>query len=100
MKSSVSEWRKYGERYQVHEGGIILSFSKVFVASKRFAKQTPFFVAVIQLDSGKKITSHIVDVNDDARVVIGARVKPVFRKIGHDSDTAAIAYGTKFILDI
>lgn len=97
MKSSISEWRKYPTRYRGVGKGTIYSFSKVLVASRRFSKSVPYFVALIQLDSGEKITSHIVDtLEDDVR--IGAKVRPVFRKIGIDSPEESIAYGTKFIV--
>lgn len=98
MKSSIAEWRNYSKRYQVTEEGEVFSYSKVFVSAKRFAKLTPYFVALIKLDSGKMITSHVVDVEDDSNMKIGARVRPVFRKIAHDDDVAAITYGTKFVL--
>lgn len=97
MKSVSAEWRKYPERYTAKEKGVIYSFSKVLVAPKRFEKQVPYFVILVKLESGKMVTSHLVDAHEED-VVIGARVVPVFRKISHDGGEAAISYGTKYIL--
>lgn len=97
MKSVVSEWRSYHDRYSLREEGEVLSFSVVYVATAAFSDQVPYVVAVILLDSGKKITSHIVDC-EISDVVIGSRVAPVFRKIYNGGSHEAISYGVKFKL--
>lgn len=95
MKSVVSEWRAYHDRYTLREEGEIFSFSVVHVASQAFSDQVPYVVAVILLDSGKKITSHIVDC-DISSVSIGDRVRPLFRKVYNGQKDEAISYGVKY----
>ena len=54
-------------------------------------------MAIIELDEGPRITSQIVDCKPDS-VKSGMRVKSVFRRLGEDSESGILHYGTKFIL--
>ena len=57
----------------------------------------PYCMAIIKLDEGPRITSQIVDC-DPKTVKPGMKVKAVFRKLGEDSESGILHYGTKFIL--
>lgn len=73
--------------------GSIESFTKVYGAPSGFEKQSPYILALISLDNGKKITSQIVDCKE---VKIGDKVEPCLRKVYADGKDGAIHYGTKF----
>ncbi len=77
------------------ETGTILSYSQVFVAPSGFEHDTPYFLAVVELDNKATLLTQIVDSKAEA-VKEGAKVELVFRKIYEDSPEGAIAYGYKF----
>jgi uncharacterized OB-fold protein len=75
--------------------GKIYSFTEVFVSPAGFENETPYFLAIIELENGAKVLSQIVD-SEKEKVKIGATVKKVFRKIADTDEEGAIAYGYKF----
>jgi len=75
--------------------GKVYSFTEVFVAPAGFENETPYFLALIELENGAKVLSQIVD-SEKEKVKIGARVRKVFRKIADTDEEGAIAYGYKF----
>jgi uncharacterized OB-fold protein len=75
--------------------GKITSWTEVFVGPFGFENETPYFIAMIELDNKAKILAQIVDSKKE-KVKIGARVKKVFRKISDIDPEGAIAYGYKF----
>jgi len=75
--------------------GKIYSFTKVFVGPVGFENETPYHIAIIELDNKTKILAQIVD-SEDEKVKIGAKVKKVFRKIADADEEGIIAYGYKF----
>ncbi|MCR4335623.1 MAG: Zn-ribbon domain-containing OB-fold protein [archaeon] len=75
--------------------GKIYSFTKVFVGPVGFDNETPYHIAIIELDNKAKILAQIVDSSDE-KVIIGAKVKKVFRKIADADEEGMIAYGYKF----
>ncbi len=77
------------------ETGKIVSYSQVFVAPSGFEHDTPYFLAVVELDNKATLLTQIVDSKAEA-VKEGAKVEMVFRKIYEDSPEGAIAYGYKF----
>jgi len=77
--------------------GKIYSYTVVRAAPTGFEFQTPYAIAVIELDEGAKCTAQIVD-SDPNKIKNGAKVKMVFRKIMADSESGIIRYGYKFKL--
>lgn len=75
--------------------GIIDSWTEVFVGPSGFDKETPYFIALVDLGNGAKILSQIVDSAKE-KVKAGAKVKKVFRKISDTDEEGIIAYGYKF----
>ena len=78
--------------------GEIVSFTIIRSAPEGFEKYVPYTVAVIKLDEGTNISGQVVG-NDLEAIKIGARVRPVFRRMYEDGDRGLIQYGVKFILD-
>lgn len=75
--------------------GKLLSYTKVFVGSKGFEYETPYYLALIELDNGAKLLSQLVDSQDEV-IKIGARVEKCFRKIYDTKAHGPIGYGYKF----
>jgi uncharacterized protein len=77
--------------------GTLLTFTQITVPTQTFSKQPPYFIGIIQLEEGPKITAQITDANFK-ELKIGVKVKAVFRKIYQVGDSGIINYGIKFIL--
>jgi len=73
--------------------GKIIEYSKVMFAPTRFKTQEPYFVALIELENGEKITSQVVDCE---KISEGMKVESVMRKLFCDGKEGLIQYGVKF----
>lgn len=80
---------------QMPRRGKIFSFTEVKTGPTGFDHETPYFLAVIELENGVRLLSQVVD-SEAEKVKIGARVEKVFRKISEQRREGAIAYGYKF----
>ena len=85
------------EDYQFKGTGTVITPTVVHQAQTGYEMFGPYCMAIIELDEGPRITSQIVDCRPDT-VKSGMRVKSVFRKLGEDSESGILHYGTKFIL--
>jgi uncharacterized protein len=83
------------EKTEMPREGKIISWTEVFVAPAGFENETPYFLAIIELDNKVRLLTQIVD-SPKEKVKIGARAKKVFRKISDTDEEGAIAYGYKF----
>lgn len=72
-----------------------MTYTIIHTASEGFEHLTPYALAIIRFDEGTSMTGQIV--GNPADVKIGMRVKPVFRKLGEESERGMIYYGTKFV---
>jgi uncharacterized OB-fold protein len=87
-----------------HEGGVevfplsghgtVYSFTTVTQPPEAFEAQSPYLLALVQLDEGPLVTAQLTDV--DGPVEIGMRVEMVIRKLRTDGDRGIIVYGPKF----
>ena len=75
--------------------GEIITYTIIHEAPENFEGQTPYPMAIIQLEEGPKLTAQIVDCKLED-VKIGMPVKSTFRKIQEDGYIGAIYYGYKF----
>ena len=75
--------------------GKIISFTEVFSAPRGFEHETPYFLALIELENKAVMTAQVVDCSEK-EVKIGAKVEMVFRKISENGEEGIIAYGYKF----
>ena len=78
--------------------GKIYSFTEVSAGPVGLELETPYVLAIIELDEGPKLTAQIVGVGEKD-VKIGERVEMVLRKIMEDSAEGLIHYGYKFRLE-
>ncbi|MFQ5709303.1 MAG: Zn-ribbon domain-containing OB-fold protein [bacterium] len=82
---------------RLQEQGKVVTYTVIHVAPEQFATQTPYVVAVVELDDGVKITSQIVDCASD-EVHISDPVKVIFRKVQRDGPAGILCYGYKCVL--
>ncbi len=85
------------ENYKFKGTGEIITNTTIRVPPNGFELQSPYVVAIIQLDEGPRLTTQIVDCSPE-EVKIGQKVKLCFRKISEDGKAGAIYYGYKFKL--
>lgn len=76
--------------------GEVLTYTVIRVAPMGFEKQSPYALAIIQLDGGGRITTQVTDVPVD-NVKIGMRVRVEFRKINDDGLEGIHQYGYKVV---
>ncbi len=81
--------------HQFSGKGTVVTYTVVRTASEQFEFQTPYVLAIVQLDEGPRMTAQISCRPED--VHIGMRVKKTFRRIGTDGKSGVIHYGTKFV---
>jgi len=81
--------------HQFKGTGKVVTYSIIRSAGDQFKLLTPYVLAIIELDEGSRLTSHLIC--DIDKVYIGMPVKRVFRKLGADGSSGAIFYGTKFV---
>ncbi len=86
------------EEIKLAEEGEVYSYTVIRTAPPKFDIQTPYVIALIQLNNGPLILSQLTDCEIDD-VEIGKKVKMVFRKISEDGPEGIINYGYKFVLD-
>ncbi len=75
--------------------GKVISYSIVHDPHPAYSDMRPYVMAIIELDEGPKLTSHIVDCEPED-VHTGMRVKATFRKLAEDGKEGVIFYGYKF----
>lgn len=75
--------------------GKIITFTEIFSGPAGFENETPYFIAIIELQNKARLLSQIVD-SEKEKIKIGAKVEKVFRKISDIDPEGPIAYGYKF----
>lgn len=75
--------------------GKIITYTVIHSAPEGYDKQTPYIMAIVQLDEGPMLTTQIVDC-DPSDLSIDMPVKGVFRKIRETGHQGPIYYGFKF----
>ncbi|PXF17961.1 MAG: transcriptional regulator [Methanobacteriota archaeon] len=83
------------EEHQFAGTGQVVACTVVYQPQQGYEMHGPYPMAIIEMDEGARITAQIVDVAPEM-VKRGMRVKAVFRKLGEDSESGIIYYGTKF----
>ena len=74
--------------------GKIYSFTRLREAPAEFSAQSPYLLAMIELDDGGLIAAQLTDV--DGAVAIGDEVEMVTRKLSTEGARGMIVYGYKF----
>lgn len=74
--------------------GVVYSYTRVLDAPEGFEDQTPYYLALVELDEGPLVTAQLTDLEHEPQ--IGDRVEMVTRKLRTDGDQGIIVYGYKF----
>lgn len=80
-----------------HDGavlGTVYSYTTLQEAPAEFEGVAPYHLALVELDSGNKVTAQLTDI--DGQIAIGDRVEMVTRKLRTDGSRGMIIYGYKF----
>ncbi len=85
------------EKVKLSDIGKIVTYTTIRVAPEQFSTQTPYVVAVVELNEGVCITTQVVDCKPED-VKIDKPVRLVFRKIQEEGKTGILCYGYKAIL--
>ncbi|MCL6100166.1 MAG: Zn-ribbon domain-containing OB-fold protein [Bacteroidetes bacterium] len=85
------------ETVQLSREGKILTFTIIRVGPDKFSKETPYVVAIIELNDGARLTAQVADCDVD-KVAIGDKVKMIFRKIQDEGKSGLHCYGYKAVL--
>ncbi len=76
--------------------GKIVAFTQIHSGPEAFESQTPYNVAVIDLEEGARIEAQVSDCKyEDLKIGMG--VEAVFRKFYKSGEKGVIHYGTKFV---
>lgn len=75
--------------------GKLISWSKVHAGPTGYESYVPYFVAIIELTNGQRITSQLCDVNAN-ELRYGLPLQATFRKVVSDGNSGIISYGYKF----
>ncbi|MEM0360254.1 MAG: Zn-ribbon domain-containing OB-fold protein [Candidatus Diapherotrites archaeon] len=75
--------------------GKIHSYTRVHVGPTGFSHETPYYLALIELENKAKVLAQIVD-SEEKQIKIGAKVQLAFRRIGQADKYGAINYAYKF----
>ena len=96
MISPVKIWRRQKEiKKYLGKKGKIISWTIIYVTGSEFKKFAPYPVAVVELESGEKITASIVDYEKED-LKIGKKVKVILRKVREGDQEDVLVYGLKF----
>lgn len=88
-------WRNQKERYQyLGKSGRLVSVSQVVTASKGLAAFAPYWVGVVQLRAGRRVTAAIIGLKQPPQP--GDRVVGVMRRLRPPDEAGIIEYGIKF----
>ncbi|MCX6173364.1 MAG: Zn-ribbon domain-containing OB-fold protein [Ignavibacteriales bacterium] len=85
------------ETVNLSREGKILTFTIIRVGPDKFSKETPYVVAIIELNDGVRLTAQVTDCDVD-KVEIGNKAKLIFRKIQDEGKSGLHCYGYKAVL--
>src|SRR3990167_5910200 len=95
MISPVKIWRRQKEiKQNLGKKGKILTWTIIYVAGSEFKTYAPYPVAVVKLESGKRITTQLVDYRKED-LKIGQRVIVILRKVREGTNEDVLVYGLK-----
>jgi len=95
MSNPIQVWRKAKTSYQnLDKVGRIISLTKISSPIEGFENQRPYWVAVIKLRNGLKITSQLVEGINQPKV--GDQVIGVLRRTRVPDKESIIEYGVKW----
>lgn len=84
------------ERFNMKRTGKVVTHTVIRTPSDEFSGEAPFAVGIVQMDSGPRLTTQIVDIPFE-EIKIGVPVKLEFRRQSCEGDAGIIHYGHKAV---
>ncbi len=84
------------EEIRLSDKGKILTYTVIRVPPPAHTYETPYAVAIVELEGGGRITAMVADC-DPEKLEIGQNVRVVFRKISQDGEKGIKFYGYKVV---
>lgn len=95
MSSPVTVWRHHKNlRNYLGQTGKIIVWTKVFIAPAGFEHEAPYFVAIVELEDGKRMPLQLVD-SEEKDLKPGRRIATIIRRLGKVKLDRVIEYGIK-----
>ncbi len=95
MTNPIRVWRNQKKNKKLlGQRGKIVSWTTIYVAAPEFSEQTPYAVALVQLESGEKVYGQITTQHE---LKVGLPIKTVLRIIHSGGKEEVIEYGIKFV---
>jgi len=96
MISPVKIWRHQKKIASLlGKEGKIISFTFVRVPPQGYEKEAPYPVVLVELENGKRLVGQLVDWQEKD-LILGRRVKAVYRRVKQPDSEGIIPYGIKF----
>jgi len=83
------------EPYEFAGRGTLYSYTTIYQAPDRFDQMAPYFVGLIDLEEGVRVTAQLTDVTSK-ELEIGMELEMVIRQIYEDGPRGPVLYGYKF----
>ncbi|MBI5883760.1 MAG: Zn-ribbon domain-containing OB-fold protein [Elusimicrobia bacterium] len=84
------------ETIRLADRGKVHTYTVIRVPPAGFAAQSPYVLAVVELDDGVRLTMQVADCGPD-EVRVGLPVRVEFRKINEVGKSGVICYGYKVV---
>jgi uncharacterized OB-fold protein len=79
-----------------YEGtGELVTYSRVHDGLAGRELETPYWMGIVELDEGPRVTAQLVDLHGD-EIELGMQLEARFRKLGESSESGVVHYGYKF----
>lgn len=85
------------ETVKLSDTGKIVTYTIIRVGPANFSQETPYAVAIVEVNDGVRLTMQVADV-DVNTVEIGQKVKIVFRRIQDEGKSGLHCYGYKAVV--
>jgi uncharacterized OB-fold protein len=76
--------------------GNVITYTVIHVPPSGFEDQSPYALALVELDNGVRVMGQVVDCDPD-EVEIGMAVRSEFRRISEEGHGGILRYGHKFV---
>jgi len=84
-------------RKAMRRTGKILTHTVIHMPPAAFKDESPYAVAIIEMDDGPRITTQVVGIAP-GELKIGQRVRLEFRRVQADGEAGTILYGYKAVV--
>lgn len=95
MTNPIAGWRSSQNRLPA-ESVKLVTWSRVHSAGSNYEGTTPFFVAILECDSGKRFSAQLADVTAEADLERGMLCQPTYRRYTTAGATGYLHYDYKY----